>query len=194
MELHTSGDLRLVDKPDSIALGPHESKQIQTSLKVSSTESGVIFGNMAYNFTGATTDRNIVVMNGIHMDIMDYIEPAYCGNSKFSDMWSEFEWENKIPVNTDITTLNGYLDHILSITNMACLTPKNILDGKCQFLAANLYARSIFGEDALLNLSIVIGDDGKISGYVRIRSKTQGIALSLGDKIIEKQRYSSKNS
>jgi hypothetical protein len=30
--------------------------------------------------------------------------------------------------------------------------------------------------------------DGKISGYIRIRSKTQGIALSLGDRITAVQR------
>lgn len=40
------------------------------------------------------------------------------------------------------------------------------------------------GEDALANLSIEkIEGTGNIQGHVRIRSKTQGIALSLGDKI-----------
>ena len=58
------------------------------------------------------------------------------------------------------------------------------------FLAANLYARSVFGEDALVNVSVEKKDDadGKLSGYIRIRSKTQGIALSLGDRITSVQR------
>jgi hypothetical protein len=30
--------------------------------------------------------------------------------------------------------------------------------------------------------------DGKLNGYIRIRSKTQGIALSLGDRITAVQR------
>ena len=51
------------------------------------------------------------------------------------------------------------------------------LTGDCGFLAANLYARSIFGEDALANLSIekVMGAGDKVSvqGHVRIRAKTQ---------------------
>ena len=38
------------------------------------------------------------------------------------------------------------------------------------------------GEDALANLSIE-SHNNTISGHIRIRSKTQGIALSLGDKI-----------
>jgi coatomer subunit beta len=55
-------------------------------------------------------------------------------------------------------------------------------------LAANLYATSIFGEDALLNLSVERTPADQIVGYIRIRSKTQGIALSLGDKVQAKQR------
>lgn len=39
-----------------------------------------------------------------------------------------------------------------------------------------------------MNLSVEKQADGKLSGYIRIRSKTQGIALSLGDKITLKQK------
>lgn len=65
---------------------------------------------------------------------------------------------------------------------------RSALEGECGFLAANLYAKSVFGEDALVNMSIEKQDDGKLGGYIRIRSKTQGIALSLGDKITLKQK------
>jgi coatomer subunit beta len=45
------------------------------------------------------------------------------------------------------------------------------------FSIANLRS----GEDALANLSIEKeGDDGPITGFVRIRSRSQGLALSLG--------------
>ena len=50
------------------------------------------------------------------------------------------------------------------------------LSGECGFLAANLYAKSIFGEDALANVSIEkpFGDEkSKVQGHVRIRAKTQ---------------------
>lgn len=36
------------------------------------------------------------------------------------------------------------------------------------------------GEDALANLSIEKTADGTIQGFVRIRSRSQGLALSLG--------------
>jgi len=65
---------------------------------------------------------------------------------------------------------------------------RSALDGDCGFIAANLYAKSVFGEDALVNVSIEKQPDDKLSGFIRIRSKTQGIALSLGDKITLKQK------
>jgi coatomer subunit beta len=71
----------------------------------------------------------------------------------------------------------------MKATNMSCLTPDGALSGECDFLSANMYARSLFGEDALANLSIERTATGTVTGHVRIRSKTQGIALSLGDKI-----------
>ncbi len=44
-------------------------------------------------------------------------------------------------------------------------------------MAANMYARSIFGEDALANLSIekpvTQGPDAPVIGHIRIRAKSQ---------------------
>merc|ERR1712154_638355 len=171
-------------------MGP---QRIEASIKVSSTENGVIFGNIVYDTTGAASDKNIVVMNCIHMDIMDYVHPEFCTEKKFRNMWVEFDWENKVPVNTDIDNLNTYIQHIANITNMQLLTKNNSAE-QCQFLAANLHAKSIFGEHALMNVSIELKSDNdnekemKVSGHIRIRCKSQGIALSLGEKITNVQR------
>ena len=73
------------------------------------------------------------------------------------------------------------------MTNMRVLTPVAALAGS-DFLAANLYARSIFGEDALVNISVENKPDGSIRGHIRIRAKTQGVVLSLGDRITSKQK------
>ena len=94
----------------------------------------------------------------------------------------------QVAVNTDIGDVKCFLMHIIATTNMRCLTPQAALGGDSGFLAANLYAKSTFGEDALVNVSVEKRADGKICGYIRIRSKTQGIALSLGDKITLKQK------
>ncbi|KAI7904104.1 adaptin N terminal region-domain-containing protein [Cokeromyces recurvatus] len=186
VEFATLGDLKLVDRPATHNLAPHSFLTVKAPIKVSSTETGVIFGNIVYDSHGST--ENCVVLNDIHIDIMDYINPAYCNETQFRSMWTEFEWENKVNVNTTISDLREYLQHIMDSTNMSCLTPKRQLEGDCGFLSANMYARSIFGEDALANLSIEKSGDGPITGHIRIRSKTQGIALSLGDKITLAQK------
>jgi len=132
-------------------------------------------------------NKHFIHLNDIHMDIMDYIRPAYCPDDLFRSMWSEFEWENKVAISTSIDDLNVFLNHIVQSTNMRNLTPP--ITEETSFLAANLYARSVFGEDALVNVSVEKkASDQKLAGYIRIRSKTQGIALSLGDRITSVQR------
>eukprot|EP00794_Sanderia_malayensis_P017075 gene17075-18795_t len=216
LELATLGDLKLVEKPSAITLAPHDFSNIKASVKVASTENGIIFGNIVYDVSGGAGDRNCVVLNDIHIDVMDYILPATCTDTEFRTMWAEFEWENKVSVNTNITDLREYLDHIVASTNMKCLTPEKALSGDCGFMAANFYAKSIFGEDALANLSIEksvnsSGDDTHVIGHIRIRAKSQeakgtkmcllypkfilnqglkGMALSLGDKINLSQKKS----
>lgn len=71
---------------------------------------------------------------------------------------------------------------------MNCLTDTGAIatQEQCGFLAVNLYAKSKFGEDALANVSVQKAPGGKVQGFVRIRSRTQGIAISLGENIKQK--------
>eukprot|EP00177_Eucheuma_denticulatum_P003100 GFKZ01005588.1.p1 GENE.GFKZ01005588.1~~GFKZ01005588.1.p1 ORF type:complete len:958 (+),score=152.99 GFKZ01005588.1:167-3040(+) len=186
LELATMGDLRLCERPQSYTLGPGDRNNIKANIKVSSTETGIIFGNIVYDVAGSGANSGCVILNDIHVDVMDYIEPGEVTDSEFRSMWAEFEWENKVAVNTSCTDLTQFLDFITECTNMRCLTLRGIED-ESGYLAANLYARSVFGEDALVNLSVEKAPDGSLAGYIRIRSKTQGIALSLGDKITLRQ-------
>ncbi|KAL7536027.1 hypothetical protein ACHAXR_006870, partial [Thalassiosira sp. AJA248-18] len=188
VELSTMGDMKIVERPQSQTIGPLDQITIRASIKVSSTETGHIFGTIVYE-DASTQEKGYINLNDIHMDIMDYIRPATCTDEVFRSMWAEFEWENKVAISTSIADLIAFLDHIVTSTNMSCLTPHD-RNEKGSFLAANLYAKSVFGEDALVNVSVEKKDDndGKLAGYIRIRSKTQGIALSLGDRITSVQR------
>lgn len=187
VELSTIGDLKIVERPQPQTIGPLDQRTIYANIKVSSTETSHIFGTIVYDSTSGA-EKTYVNLNEIHLDIMDYISPASCSDADFRSMWAEFEWENKVAVNTEITSVFGFLQHIMEKTNMRCMTPTATLGADTNFLAANLYAKSVFGECALVNLSVEKHDKGRISGYIRIRSKTQGIALSLGDRITSVQR------
>merc|ERR1740120_454622 len=223
VELSTQGDLKLVDRPVSVTLSPGQQLTSHASIKVASTETGMVFGYVTYDKAGAA-DKECTVLNELHVDILDYIGRAWIGDLAFRTMWSEFEWENKININTSITEVGTYLEHIMQNTNMSVVgrsskktaAPAAAAKGGAQrkekltaeqaqemlrdavgvqglidsssFVAVNLYAKSIFGEDALANISIEKLGDGKLTGSVRIRSRTQGIALSLGDRITVVQR------
>lgn len=145
VEFATLGDLKVVERPTTQNLGPHDFHNVQCTIKVSSTDTGVIFGNVIYD--GAhSTDTNVVILNDLHVDVMDYIQPATCTETQFRTMWTEFEWENKVNINSKAKSLRAFLDQLMACTNMNCLTPEASLKGDCQFLSANLYARSVFGK------------------------------------------------
>lgn len=145
VEFATLGDLKVVERPTTQNLGPHDFHNVQCTIKVSSTDTGVIFGNVVYD--GAhSTDTNVVILNDLHVDIMDYIQPATCTETQFRSMWTEFEWENKVNINSKAKSLREFLEQLMACTNMNCLTPEASMKGDCQFLSANLYARSVFGK------------------------------------------------
>mmetsp|Transcript_25804 Transcript_25804/g.71921 ORF Transcript_25804/g.71921 Transcript_25804/m.71921 type:complete len:1010 (-) Transcript_25804:131-3160(-) len=217
VELSTQGDLKIVDRPTAVTLAPGQQMLAHASIKVSSTETGVIFGYVTFEKQRGV-DKECTVLNEIHVDILDYIERAWVGEASFRTMWSEFEWENKININTAINEVGEYLEYLMRNTNMSIVgrSVKKAPDKKAKskkrftadevhdmlreaagiqkliessnFIAVNLYAKSIFGEDALANVSIEKLADGKLTGSVRIRSRMQGIALSLGDRITIVQR------
>jgi len=281
VELSTQGDLKLVDRPVGVTLAPGQQIMVHASIKVGSTETGIIFGYVTWEnkqaakpekpsreekrsqvmdtmdgpppdvvspsgkssgisrmvkfvkkfkqITSAGAEATFeavweevvqesIVLSELHVDILDYIERAWIGELAFRTMWSEFEWENKININTSITEVGTFLEHIMLNTKMSIVgrsykTLANLKGKKKEkvtaedvaemlreavgvqklidtssFVAVNLYAKSIFGEDALANISIEKVPDGKLTGSVRIRSRTQGIALSLGDRITIVQR------
>lgn len=148
VEFATLGDLKVVERPTTQNLPPLDFLNVQATIKVSSTDTGVIFGNVIYE-GASSTETNVVILNDVHVDVMDYIQPAQCSETQFRTMWTEFEWENKVNINTKLPAgkgLRDFLAGLMKVTNMSCLTPEASLSGDCQFLSANLYARSVFGK------------------------------------------------
>jgi vesicle coat complex subunit len=107
LELSVMGDLKLVDRPPLFTLGPRDSRTLKANIKVASTETGHIFGTIAYNAPASPNDQIVINLVEIHVDIMDYIHPATCSDAAFRSMWADFEWENKVSINTNISCVRA---------------------------------------------------------------------------------------
>lgn len=80
LDFATLGDLKIVERPSVYTIGPHGFQSIKATIKVSSTETGVIFGSILWE--GPNMSESCVILNDIHIDIMDYIKPAYCNETQ----------------------------------------------------------------------------------------------------------------
>jgi coatomer subunit beta len=191
-DLATSGDLRVVEKPSPLNLTPHGFAAVKLCLKVASTGNGLVYGAISYG----TVEPRSVVLAPLPVDIVEYIRPASIDEADFRHTWTLLEWENKINI-TPVTVPNGsssdlvlrlFLERLLAATHLACITPAFGLAEGGEYLAANMYAKSVFGEDVLANICLERTQASEetsavVTGHVRLRSKTQGIAIALGDKI-----------
>jgi Coatomer beta C-terminal region len=93
LDFATLGDLKIVERPTVYTVAPNGFQSIKATIKVSSTETGVIFGSILWE--GPDLSEQAVILSDIHVDIMDYIKPAYCteaqastfGYSLFASPW-----------------------------------------------------------------------------------------------------------
>ena len=111
LELATLGDdLKLLQKPSSVTLAPFDFCNMKATIKVGAADNGTIFGNIVYDVKGST---NVVVLNDIKIDIIDYIMPSVCSDADFRKMWAEFEWENKVRCSGHYWPLYFFVFHVL---------------------------------------------------------------------------------
>lgn len=123
----------------------------------------------------------MISLVGIEVDFMDDLHPGACTEQKFKKLWEEYEWENKIPVNSKLSLPSKYVKALKKELNAKLVTP--VFDEDAIFIAANLNAKSKFEEDCLINISIELTKDQTLSGQIWIWAKTEGMAGCIGTKI-----------
>lgn len=181
LELAVEGQLKLVEKPQTINVAPFKSATLKASVKVGSTEAGIIFGSLTYD-TQRGGNVKVITLSEIVIDTIEYIYPATCTDAAFRKMWQEFKWENPVYITSTTADLIEFVKNIAEKSNMQILTPESVMRCSDSFLVCNLYAKSRFNEDALMNISIESNKSG-IIGNVRIRAKNEGMAKCIGERI-----------
>ncbi len=192
VDLSTSGDLSLGDKPGPVTMTPNGYAILKASVKVKATANGSIYGSISYSGSANASDYSTIVLSTIPVDICEYIRPRTVPDGEFRRIWTLLEWENKINVAPIRGTSLAYvMDAIMAGARLACITPNLGISASGDYLAANMYAQSTFGEEILANVCLERlpatspAASETISGHLRLRSKTQGIAVALGDRITE---------
>jgi coatomer subunit beta len=194
-EFLTQGNLKLIDRPIPTTLKPESTATLKASLKVSSTDNGVIYGYISYDTSSSGNEPKMLNINEMQIDFINDLLPASCSEIDFKKKWAEYEWENKVQVNTTMTNLQEYVTSFAESLNISLMSKLDEIEqadssSRSAFLVANFYTKSKFDEDCLLNMSIEkvnYSKEGgrlevKITGLIRLRAKTEGMALCVGEK------------
>lgn len=194
IDLATVGEVRVVEKPPALTLAPHGFAAVKAALRVASAGSALLHGSLSFG----DVEPRAVVLAPVSLDLADFMEmpPPRLDETDFRRAWPLLEWENKIVIGPiklpsgagDEQVLASLLSRLLSSIGggLACITPGLGIAEGGTYLAANMHARSVFAEDVLGNICLertATADSLVIAGHARLRSRSQGIAVALGDKI-----------
>lgn len=180
IEFSTQGDLRIVDKPPQVTLAANQSTSIKTGLKLVSSEAGLIFASINFENT-AGISQGYMITNEIQIDLIEFIFPGEIKTEEFRTLWSKYEWENKVIVNTHYEDPLEFVRSIAKELKMYILNDLSKMENDA-FISVNLYAKTKLDDDFLMNVSLE-KSQGKVVGFIRLRGKSKGIIVLLGEKL-----------
>lgn len=130
------------------------------------------------------------------IDIFDFVLPKSIAEAEFRKRWILLEWENKInvPGISKFQAADSLLQHVITAIRLAKLSASQEPDLQSvdeSFKTVNLYGETLFGsllpfiipgDEILANISLS-KSESKISGHLRLRSRSQEIAVTYGNRI-----------
>lgn len=190
LEFISSGGYRSLFKPSGNGtLGPFGFANVRAVIHIQSAEQGVLQGCISYD-AKAISMPSYQMLNAISLDVWYFLKPAICSDAQFSANWRILEWENKIHIKSKSGTFSQTIRDLCKLTNFKSISPsENELDlsDSCDVFSANLFAKSKFEDDVLANISLEKQFNPNepiiVTGHIRIRSKSNGLAFILGNKI-----------
>jgi coatomer subunit beta len=180
VELNCAGKLELIDRPAGVTLPAHTAEFVKFSVKVTSAEAGKVFGTITYEVNGLTSsDQHLLPLATITVSPASYMRAEPLDSLVFRRKWEDFEWEKKIQISTSGKSLSEFLNGLCQWGKMKVIVEA---DMSLPFLTTNLYSKSYFGEEVLANVNVELVD-GKVTGFVRLRTDTQAMALAFSHLI-----------
>jgi coatomer subunit beta len=107
------------------------------------------------------------------------MEPKQIDQMTFRKKWDEFEWEKKQTINKAASSLSAFLTSICQGARMKSVMETDL---SLPFFTTNLYSQSFFGEEVLANVNVEL-TDGRVTGFIRLRTDSQAMALAFSHLI-----------
>ena len=97
------------------------SQIVKSSLKVSSTDNGAIYGYLTFDSASGNIPH-VININEIQIDFINALMPADCSELEFKKKWADYDWENKVQVSTPIHDLKEFVEVFASTLNIKLMT------------------------------------------------------------------------
>ena len=175
IRLDMLGDHESAVTSKKMNLEPLQTVMHTLCLRMMSASRAVLIGNVSYRVGGKSI---MCLLNEVHLNVAEFMRPEVIDEATFKSNWNLFEWENKISVMSDLdveTLADKIVDATASYSLVASPHTKD-------FYITNLSCSSSFNDSALINLSL-LQSGNKTIGTVRIRTRKQALAVSLGETI-----------
>lgn len=187
VEFVSSGGSRMVFKPSQGTLGGYGFTSLKAVIHIQNAEQGIWQGCISYD-AHAISLPSYQVLNVISLDSSQFLVGEGCTDAQYAEDWRVLEWENRINIRPRQGSFLEAINDLCSWTNFKCICPRVEDLGeadKCAVFSANLFARSKFGDQVLANVSLEKVNE-RLSGHVRIRCKSNGLARMIGNMISDK--------
>jgi coatomer subunit beta len=183
-EFTTVGQVSILQRNELLSLAPGGFGQFDLPVLISAGSCGTLFGAVSFDFAGAGgSDHQLLPLTPIEIDPFFCFEPRPIPQADFRKKWADSIWERKVDIQTDDGDLLHYLDSLAAKFKFFVITPREQLQvtaKSANFIAANLFTKSLFGEEVELNVSAKIQGNGKVAGFLRIRSPDEQLAFLFG--------------
>jgi coatomer subunit beta len=170
-----------------ISLAAGASGQFNLAVLISAGACGTLFGAVSFDFAGAAgSDHQLLPLAPIEIDPFFSFEPVAIPQQEFREKWAVSLWERRIDIDTEEGDPLRYLERLAERFRFFVVTPREQLEvtaRNANFIAANLFTRSLFGEEVELNVSAKRQESGRITGVLRIRSPDEQLAYLFGKLI-----------
>ena len=183
LELYAIGEAKVAERIHGQTLGPGESYLRRVSVKVERAEKLTVYGFVTYSGTRGEP-QSVLVLNDLMLNLAErlgVLKGEGLPPQQFKEKWQLYTWEKKQTLEraAPAPPMKQFVESVAEGMGLAVVETQ----GAGAFLVANLFGKSPYDDDCLLNMSLRAEEGGGVKGQVRVRSNKQALCESIAEKI-----------